>query len=293
MISFMLFILLITPPITHAEGNKITIGAFADCQYCDCETRGTRYYRNAFEKLETAIDYFNREKDIDFVVNLGDLIDHGFDNFAPLKPLLEKSKKPVFHVLGNHDFSVEPEYLPQVPAQFRLSKTYYSFSKKGWKFIFLDGNDISVFSPDRQKAGMAREMSAQLKKDGKPNHHEWNGAIGEEQLLWFKDQLEEASGQNEKVVVFCHYPVLPYESHTLWNQAEIVALIENYPCVKLWLNGHNHAGNYAFHHGVHFVNLKGMIETENENAYSTIVLGENTIEITGFGREKSQSLSFR
>ena len=72
-----------------------------------------------------------------------------------------------------------------------------------------------------------------------------------------------------------------------------MALIENYPCVKLWLNGHNHAGNYAFHHGVHFVNLKGMIETENENAYSTIVLGENTIEITGFGREKSQSLSFR
>ena len=67
----------------------------------------------------------------------------------------------------------------------------------------------------------------------------WNGAIGEEQLQWFDNQLRQAENQNRKVAVFCHFPLLPYESHTLWNQAEIISVIENYNCVKLWLNGHN------------------------------------------------------
>ncbi|MBK6284392.1 MAG: hypothetical protein IPF54_18750 [Draconibacterium sp.] len=59
------------------------------------------------------------------------------------------------------------------------------------------------------------------------------------------------------------------------------------------MNGHNHAGNYAFQNGIHFVNLKGMVETENENAFSVISFTNETIEIEGFGREESQSLSIK
>lgn len=291
MILFMLFLLLTSPQTIHAQDGNITFGAFADCQYCDCETHGTRYYRNAYEKLKSAINHFNEVKNMDFIVNLGDLIDNGFESFAPVMSLLEKSENPIFHILGNHDFSVEPQYLSEVPKQLGLDKTYYSFSEKGWKFIILDGNDISFSSADEGKVKLAETMSAQLKSEGKPNHHNWNGAIGEEQLQWFDNQLLQAENQNRKVAVFCHFPVLPYESHTLWNQAEIISVIEKYNCVKLWLNGHNHAGNYAFHHGVYFVNLKGMVETESENAFSVITLSDDFIEITGFGREKSQKLS--
>ena len=58
------------------------------------------------------------------------------------------------------------------------------------------------------------------------------------------------------------------------------------------MNGHNHAGNYAFQHGIHFVNLKGMIETETENAFSVLTFLDEKIEIQGFGREKSRELFF-
>ncbi len=290
MILFMLFLFLTTPQTIHAQDNPVTIGVFADCQYCDCETRGTRYYRNAYNKLETTVNHFNKVENIDFVVSLGDLIDHGFENYAPVMSLLGKLEKPIFHILGNHDFSVEPEHLSRVPAQFGLNQTYYSFTQKGWKFIFLNGNEISFSSADKEKVKLAETISARLKSEGKPNHHNWNGGIGKEQLQWFAGQLELAETQNLKVAVFCHYPVLHYECHTLWDQDEIVSAIEKHNCVKLWLNGHNHAGNYAFHHGVHFVNLKGMIETENENAYSVITLSGDSIEIEGFGREKSQKL---
>ena len=56
------------------------------------------------------------------------------------------------------------------------------------------------------------------------------------------------------------------------------------------MNGHNHAGNYVFQYGIHFVNLKGMVETETENAFSIISLIDKQIEIKGFGREESRNL---
>jgi predicted phosphodiesterase len=81
-------------------------------------------------------------------------------------------------------------------------------------------------------------------------------------------------------------------THTLWNSEEVLAVLSKFRCVKLYLNGHNHAGNYAFQNGVHFVNLKGMVETENENAFSVITFSDKKIEIKGFGREESRSLIF-
>ena len=62
--------------------------------------------------------------------------------------------------------------------------------------------------------------------------------------------------------------------------------------VKIWLNGHNHAGNYGKFEGIHFVNFKGMVDTETENAFSILTFFNNRIEIEGFGREKNRILEF-
>jgi hypothetical protein len=58
------------------------------------------------------------------------------------------------------------------------------------------------------------------------------------------------------------------------------------------MNGHNHTGNYALQNGIHFVNLKGMVETENENAFSVVSFTGQKIEIKGFGREANRLLVF-
>jgi predicted phosphodiesterase len=69
-------------------------------------------------------------------------------------------------------------------------------------------------------------------------------------------------------------------------------LLQKYTAVKIWLNGHNHAGNYEKYNGIHFVNFKGMVDTETENAFSIVTFFNNRIEIEGFGREKNWTLEF-
>ena len=269
---------------------QVKIGVFADCQYCNCETEGTRFYQNSLQKLEECINQFNRDKKVDFVVGLGDIIDRDFASFDSVNVILSKSKKEVFQVIGNHDLEVEKSFLEQVPSKLNLEKTWYSFSQKGWHFIFLNGNDITFHSNDSEIVNRAKEMTDKLRNEGKPNPHEWNGGIGTEQIKWLEKELNSAKTKNLKVSVFCHYPLLPFESHSLWNSEEVLAILSKYNAVKLYMNGHNHAGNYAFQNGIHFVNLKGMVETEIENAFSIISFSDKQIEIKGFGREENRNL---
>lgn len=279
--------------ITFTSGisfGQIHFGVFADCQFCNCETEGSRYYRDSSGKLADCIAHFNKNKQLGFVVNLGDLIDRNFESYTLLEPVLKQIEKPLFHVPGNHDLEVEPALRSQVPRVLGLAQMYHSFQKEDWHFVFLNGNDISFLSSNPDVVRQAEKITTRLKAEGKPNYHPWNGGLGHKQLEWLENQLQEAENNNLKVAVFCHYPLLPLESHTLWNQEETLALLEKYSCVKLWLNGHNHTGNYTFHHGIHFVNLKGMVETKTENAFAEIVLSSDVIEIKGYGREESRKL---
>jgi 3',5'-cyclic AMP phosphodiesterase CpdA len=193
-------------------------------------------------------------------------------------------------VIGNHDLEVEKSLIEKVPSKLNLEKTWYSFTKKGWHFIFLNGNDITFHSNDDEIVNQAKEITEKLKSEGKPNYHEWNGGIGKEQVQWLEKELQQAETKNLKVAIFCHYPLLPFESHVLWNSEEILEVLIKYHNVKLYMNGHNHAGNYAFQHGIHFVNMKGMVETKTENAFSIISFSDKQIEIEGFGREESRIL---
>ena len=270
--------------------SQLKIGVFADYQYCDCETAGSRFYRNSPAKLEECINKFNSVNEIEFIVGLGDLIDRGFTSFDKVNSVLSKSENEVFHVIGNHDLQVEKTDLDQVAGKLNMGKTWYSFSKKGWHFIFLNGNDITFHSNKPEIVKQATEMTNQLKSSGKPNYHDWNGGIGQEQLMWLENELKFAEKEKLNAAVICHYPLLPFEAHALWNSEEVLEVLTKYNCVKLYLNGHNHQGNYAFENGIHFVNLKGMVETEKENAFSIISFTGKQIEIEGFGREASRTL---
>ena len=272
---------------------QFKIGVFADCQYCNCETAGTRFYRNSLPKLDDCISQFNQDKEIEFVVGLGDVIDRDFESFDSVNSILAKSKKEIFQVIGNHDLEVEKSFIEKVPSKLNLKKTWYSFTKKDWHFIFLNGNDITFQSNNQKVVQQAKKITEKLKLEDKPNYHEWNGGIGHEQMQWLEKELRQAEAKNLKVAIFCHYPLLPFEAHALWNSEEVLAVLTKYDNVKLYINGHNHAGNYATQNGIHFVNLKGMVETEKENAFSNISFSDERIEIKGFGREESRNLSLK
>lgn len=272
---------------------QVKIGIFADCQYCDCEPAGIRFYQNSLGKLDDCIADFNADTEIDFVVGLGDLIDKEYSSCKAVNSVLAKSANKVYQVTGNHDYSVKSEYFDEVPKQLNLKNTYYSIEHNKWQFIFLNGNDITLHSNDKETVKQAKDILAELTRTNQPNNKEWNGGIGQTQISWLKTQLKNAEKKNLNVVLFCHYPLLPLEAHALWNSTEVLSVIEKYSCVKAWINGHNHAGNYAMKNGLHFITLKGMVDTKTKNAYSFISLTDKEIKIKGIGREQSRKLPVR
>jgi len=265
---------------------KFSFGAIADCQYCEVPDRGQRKYSASKEKLQQCVEHFNKE-DLSFVIHLGDFIDRNFSSFDEILPIYNSLEAPGYHVLGNHDFEVADEYKELVPKKLGMPSKYYDFKIKNWRFICLDGNDLSFIA--YPKGSQRYQESEKYYREKKIRSPKWNGGVGAEQLNWLRKTLERAEDSEEKVALFCHFPVYPPDPHNLWNAKEVIALLEEFSCVKAYINGHNHKGKYGIKSGIHYLTCKGMVDT-NETAYSIANVFQDRIEITGYGRETKQKL---
>lgn len=265
-----------------------SFGIVSDCQYSDVVGTAERKYSISNVKLEECVSHFNT-MELEYVIHLGDFIDGKFKNFDVVNPIYNQLDAPKFHVLGNHDFAVKDEKKKDVPQKMGLPSRYYDFRIKGWRFIVLDGNDISfhAYPKDSDKFMEASKYYA----EHKINSPKWNGAIGLTQLIWLKGVLEKASRNKEKVILYCHFPVFPENIHNLWNASEITSLIEDYPNVKAYINGHNHGGNYGVEKGVHYLTIKGMVDT-NQSSYAVVQVYKDHLKIVGYGREDTRVLYF-
>jgi predicted phosphodiesterase len=261
-------------------------GAIADCQYCNKEGTGIRKYSLSKDKLSDCVESFNK-LNLKYVVHLGDFIDQGFENFDVLNPIMNTLSMPSYHVLGNHDFQVEDHLKKDVPKKMGLTNKYYDYTVKGWRYIVLDGNDVSFHAYPKDSPAWRKASEYYIQH--KIQSPKWNGAVGKEQLSWLKKTLDLAEEKKEKVILFCHFPVHPPNKHNLWNAEEIIKTIEPYSCVKAYINGHNHHGNYALKNGIHYVTLKGMVDTK-KTSYAVIKVDENTIKVEGYGREENRTL---
>ena len=254
---------------------RFSFGVLTDIQYGDQATAGKRDYRASLRKLREAVPELNREQ-LDFVIQLGDLIDSKAVDLEPILSVFNQLTPPRYNVLGNHDFAASRAILKQSFGQ----PAYYSFSAKGWRFLITDGMDVSV----REPAG-AQILEA-LQKRGAANAHEWNGAIGGEQLKWLQAELDDAGRKHERVIVFCHFPLLAKAStpaHLLWNYDEVLQVLESHPAVVAWFNGHDHAGGYAEQNGIHHVTFPGMVESGSRNSYTVVRVYEDRLELDGTG----------
>lgn len=279
-------------PLSEQEQIPLfTFGVITDVQYCDCEPAGTRYYRSSLSKLREAIGSFVADN-LAFIVDLGDLIEKDFESYKPVMNILDSSGLKVWHVTGNHDYSVDQKYKKRIPQLEGHKEGYYSFSHSEIRFIALNGNDISTYGPGNKKVvEEAQKLILKIRSEGEPNAIDWNGGLGEKQMIWFKNQLDEASVKNEKVIILCHFPVWPENQHNLLNYREVLTLLEKYNNIVAWFSGHNHAGNYGNFNLIHFVTLRGMVETEANTSFAGIEVYRNKIWIKGSGREKSQILA--
>ncbi len=288
----LLLLLLSSTCLLSAQSAKdlITFGVIADCQYCDCPSTTQRFYRNSPAKLQACVDEFNKH-DLAFAVHLGDYIDKDFASFDTLQPIIDQLKTPLKQVLGNHDFSVSETLKRKVPKRMGLSRRYYSFKIDDWRFIALDGNDLSTFASfGKQKQAEAAELLDQIKAKEQVNAQTWNGGISSKQIKWLEKQLRKADRGEEKVILFCHFPLHPVDPHNLWNDKQVQEILSTHPSVKAYFNGHNHAGAYGEKDGIHYLTFKGMVDTPNNTSYSIVKIQKDRILIEGFGRQEDQEL---
>lgn len=278
-----------TPPA------PLRFALLADVQYADKPTAGRRDYRQSLEKLRAAAALLAPRQPA-FTIHLGDLIDSGDANAAAIAPLYNRLPGRRYLVLGNHDF-----FGPRsaVLRRFHLKRGFYSFRVSGWRFIVLDGMEVSVrggWPDDSPQARLAAGMLAGLKQRQAPNAHDWNGAAGPGQRAWLQDTLQQAARRGERSIVFCHFPTLPAAcrpDHLLWDHQEVLQILDNSPSVAAYFCGHDHNGGYALSQGVHHVTLPGVVENDLDRCLKVAELSATDLTLSAPGGSLRQILSFR
>ncbi len=249
----------------------VTFAAVADIQYANKDMAGTRGYRQSPAKLAAMAAELAKQKPAPaFIVGLGDFTDgqngdkkKAEADVAAIAAAIKRVPLSWKFVLGNHDAAAGRELLAE-PFGFR--EFHYEFTvpgAKGWRFVVLDGNDAGY------------------------------GIISKEQLAWFKGVLDRAKAGGERVICFCHFPLLKEASprdHRMAKPEPVLETMDQAGCVAAWIAGHDHLGGYASRNGVHHLTLQGMVETKDTPAFAVIRIFPDHLSVSGFGRVPSREL---
>jgi 3',5'-cyclic AMP phosphodiesterase CpdA len=293
-IIFLLTNLMIVVTGVAQDKPIFSFGVITDVQYADVEQVGERNYRGTLAILEKTVEELNQHQ-LAFTVHLGDLIDRDFDSFAKPLHILKGSDAQVYHVFGNHDFDVQDEYKKEVPKILENPKGYHSFTRGEVVFVVLNGMDNSLPGHTLGSSGYKRAATTleNLEKAGADNAKPWNGGLGEKQTKWLSKTLAAAEKHEKKVVVFCHYPLLPENGLQLWNNREVLSLVDSSPSVVAFFSGHHHSGNYVVDKGVHHLTFYGMVEAKSPVLGGVVHVFSNRLELTGLGNQESRVMLFR
>jgi len=205
------------------------------------------------ECVERTVADLNREKDLDFVMVTGDLLQDGeWENAREIKKHLDRLSAPYYVVAGNHD------YMPANPKVRREGFTYMTIQdfvkffnghgydqpgsrywarsiKPGFRIIALD-----ACLPDEQV--------------------KWGGVIPAEQLAWLDAEL--SSHSRELNLTFMHHNFLSWSEDEMtggpkqWfnidNAADVRAVLSRHKtAAPVAISGHRHIGlNYKEIEGV-------------------------------------------
>lgn len=272
----------------------LTFGLITDAQYADADPNGERHYRESLPKLKTAVAWLAKQN-LPFTLHLGDLIDRDFTAFGPVLPLLAGLGHPVWHLLGNHDYTVADGEKCRVVSTLGMPRDYYQFRHSGARFVMLDTNDHSVYKyprgspPDLESEAVLAKLVAEKAGNARP----YNGGVSGIQLAWLERELSAADAAGEPVILCGHHPLLPEDGHHLWNNGAVIALIDQHPCVRAFFNGHNHAGAEVIRNGVPYITFKSILHEPRVNAFSAVRLFADRLEIQGNGREASRVIPLR
>ncbi len=204
-----------------------------------------------------------------FAVQLGDLIDgkglEAVNNLKDVVSVLDEYQGQLYHVTGNHCLGAP---LNRYLTETGIESPFYTFYFGGICFIVLNGMDINpeshpLLHSDRKRKKLQEED---------PWASLYCGALGERQIHWLEQQLESAHELEEKVIIFCHFPLLKETSDRahglLWNHDEVTGILRRYSNIIACFTGHYHRGAYFEQYGIHFMSMPPFIKRNEPPHYS-------------------------
>lgn len=286
--------MMIVLPGFSQEKPLFSFGVISDVQYADVDQAGERNYRGSLAILEKTIEELNQHE-LAFTVSLGDLIDRDMESFVKPLRILTQSKAKIHHVFGNHDFTVADEHKKEVPKLLGNPKGYHAFTQGDLVFVVLNGLDNSIDGHPAGSVGYKKAASTltELEKLGSSNAKPWNGGLGKKQTNWLAKTLTKAQKEEKRVIVFCHYPLLPENGLHLWNNREVLEILDKNPNVIAYFSGHHHGGNYLVENGLHHLTFYGMVEAKSLRLGAVVRVFEDRLEMEGIGDQESREMLFR
>eukprot|EP00026_Physarum_polycephalum_P012364 Phypoly_transcript_12663.p1 GENE.Phypoly_transcript_12663~~Phypoly_transcript_12663.p1 ORF type:complete len:334 (+),score=51.21 Phypoly_transcript_12663:68-1069(+) len=284
----------------------ISFGVITDIQYANKEAAqgSDRYEKDAINKVTTSLKHWSSlhaSTPLEFIINLGDIIDGHTGDDAEKKDAQELQQildifstlnVPKYHLMGNH--GVRNLGCKKLSKKLGMPNNFYEVKVgNGWRFLFLDGTDMSLMIDSFSH----KEAEEYVKHNKERNLGHWNGGFGTKQKKWLQETMKEAKKKKEKLILFCHWPLLnmwtpDFESSLLWNSEEILAMLDP-EVVFMFMSGHMHENGYTLHNGIHHVTLGGVVTTPvGDIAHAVMHVGSEKVEIEGFGILSALSATF-
>lgn len=210
------------------EYTKIRIGICADLHQ-DIMQDGPRRITAFIKDMEV--------QKPDFIIQLGDFC-RPYDYNQVILNSWNRFGGPKYHVIGNHDMD-GGFTRDQVVTFWKAIGKYYSFDRKEYHFVVLDGNEHNP-SPDRPP-GYARYISP-------------------EQMQWLEADLDKTT---LPVIVFCHQG-LDNDMGGIENAMQIRLVLERanaeagFRKVQLVFTGHHHQDYHNLINGIHYIQINSM-----------------------------------
>ena len=192
---------------------------------------------DADKRLQAFVSEMN-EKDVDFIIELGDFTQPQ-DYNASFMNVWKSFEGLSFHVLGNHDMDNDTgdRYSRDHTVSYLdMPDRHYSFDMEGFHFIVLDGND----KKDPPQSGYARY-------------------IGRKQLEWLKQDL---AGTKSPVIVFSHQSIEDPEGVENANEVRIILEEAKLKSGKkkaiACFSGHHHIDYSTSINGINYIQINSM-----------------------------------
>ena len=203
----------------------------------DSPANGVKMFKDSAALLQSAINEINREKNIDFVLVLGDLTKDAEPwNVDRFKEVMDELRMPYYLILGNHDISpIDTSVRKKSPGVTRATMIW-TFQGHGYQGPAENWSLDPV--PGVHLVGLDSVMTG-----------DWGGRLSDKAIAFLDRDLY--ANQGKLTIIMLHHQLQPYtraaetgendfNKFVLYNAGEVKELLSHYPQVAMTLSGHRH-----------------------------------------------------